>query len=158
MTTSPLQKIRHLVKQGEHEAALSMCNEALAGNELDHEIIREKVSILGKLERTQEATNELELLVAHSEEPADYFDLARNYIRQEDYAAAVTALDKLLAISEREDFDYYTSSARFLRAFALIEMGRKGEAEKDIQVLDSDMRFWIPGKGLVTIEQLKAAA
>jgi tetratricopeptide (TPR) repeat protein len=150
-----LAKARELAKQDDFESALLMCNQLLADDPGDHEAIRVKTSVLEKLNRSDEAVASLATLAQDSGEPADYFNLAMARLKRKEFCDGIAALESLLAISAQEQFDYYVSSAKFLRAFALIEIGRNAEASTDIQTLESDMRLWIPGHGLVTIEQLK---
>jgi tetratricopeptide (TPR) repeat protein len=153
-----LAKARELAKQDDFESALSMCDQLLAADPHDHEAIRVKASMLENLNRSDEAVASLAALAQDSGEPADYFNLALARLKRKEFIDGIAALESLLAISQQEQFDYYVSSAKFLRAFALIETGRKAEANTDIQTLESDMRLWIPGHGLVTVEQLKKAA
>jgi tetratricopeptide (TPR) repeat protein len=158
MANISLSKARELAKQDDFESALSMCNQLLADDPDEHEVIRVRSSVLEKIGRSDEAVADLARLAGDSDEPADYFNLALARLKRKEFEDGIAAVESLLAISTQEGFDYYVSSAKFLRAFALIETGRRAEAMADIRTLESDMRLWIPGHGLVTVEQLKKAA
>lgn len=158
MKNVSLANARDLIKKDDFESALSICDQLLADDLQDHEAIRVKATVLEKLNRSDEAIASLSMLARDSGEPADYFNLALARLKRNEFSDGVDALESLLAISEKERFDYYVSSAKFLRAFALIRIGRKSEARADIEALESDMRLWVPGHGLMTVEQLKKAA
>ena len=153
-----LKKVNELAKMGEYAAALEICNQELAVDSKNYDILRARASILMLTNEMEKAVEDLLLLVSESGEPSDYYDLARAQINNEDFISAITTLDKLLEIGKRENFDYYDSSAHFFRAFALIETGQKRAALDDIELLESDMQLWISGKGLITVAQLKNRA
>jgi len=150
-----LKKVNELAKKGEYASAFEICNQELAVDSKNYDILRARASILILTDELEKAVEDLLLLASESGEPSDYYDLARAQINNHDYSSAITALDKLLEISKREDFDYYDSSAHFFRAFALIETGQKRAALDDMELLESGMQFWISGKGLITVAQLQ---
>lgn len=151
-----LREIRRHVEKRDYQIALDMCDDILSSDPFNDEALREKSSALVGLGDLKKATQILADLSDRTNEPADYFDLAGVHIRSSNYPGAISALDALMEVSEREEYDYYVSSALFLRAFALIEIGDVGRARSDVVRIPDGMRFWVPGRGLVDVESLRS--
>jgi tetratricopeptide (TPR) repeat protein len=152
-----MREIEQLVQANQFENALRLCDEALLQAPDSSELLREKASVLNQFSRTDEAIAIMEALASKTNEPSDYFDLARYYVKTKEYSSCVHAIDTLLSISKQEQFDYYDSSARFIRAFAFVKSRQSEKAKEDIAHLEADMQFWIPGEGLVTVDYLRRA-
>ncbi len=114
-----LREIRRYVEKRDYQIALDMCDDILSSDPLNDEALREKSSALVGLGDLKKATQILSDLSDRTNEPADYFDLAGVHLRSSNYLGAISALNALMEVSEREEYDYYVSSALFLRAFCI---------------------------------------
>ncbi len=151
-----LNEIKKLSEKEDYETALAICDEILSQDPTDGSTLREKSFALIGIGQVEMAVAILSTLSASTNEPSDYFDLARANMRIGNHFDAIKALDHAIEIGDKEDFDYYLSSALFLRAFSLIEVNEKSRALDDITRLPDDMRFWVPGTGLVDIKELRS--
>jgi len=151
-----LSEIKRLSEKEDYKTAIAICDEILSQDPTDHATLREKSSALIGIGQVEMAVDILSSLSTSTDEPSDYFDLARANMRLGKHFDAIEALDHVIEIGGKEDFDYYLSSALFLRAFSLIEVNEKSRALDDITLLPDDMRFWVPGAGLVDTKQLRS--
>ena len=75
-------------------------------------------------------------------EPSHYFDRGRYRLKLGDNAGAISDFDDGIQISNRHGDDYYLESLYFVRAEALVRVGRSREALTDLTHVRDDFVLW----------------
>ena len=78
----------------------------------------------------------------NSAEPVLFYDRGRYSLALGDDLAAVSDFTTGLELCEFHDNDYYRESLHFLRAEALLRLGRKREAIVDLAQVRGDFKTW----------------
>jgi tetratricopeptide (TPR) repeat protein len=75
-------------------------------------------------------------------EPKLFFDRGRYYLRLEQYRIASEDFSRGLELCDLESNDYYRESLLFMRAEALIQLGRTKDALADLARVRDDFAMW----------------
>jgi tetratricopeptide (TPR) repeat protein len=75
-------------------------------------------------------------------EPVYHFDRGRYFLRMGDSSSAVNDFSVGLDLCDKYDSDYYRETFHFLRADALLSLGKKDEALWDLSHVSDEFVLW----------------
>jgi tetratricopeptide (TPR) repeat protein len=152
-----LDEAYELATHGNYEDALALCDRYDAQHPKDPRGYRERAAILLHKREYALAEEALQrLLDTGSQEPCDHFDHGRVLAMAGRFKDAIAALTCCVDSSVKHADNYYVSSARLVRAFAYLEIGRITEAACDLDEIPEDTKLWIGSHGLVSKTSLAA--
>ncbi len=150
-----IKRIQALKSKGSYEDGIKLCNDFLEKYPKAWIGYREKADILCLQGKHQEAMIERQKLAElNSEEPADYYDLARLALTLGDNTNCVKWADTCLSWSKIHQHTYYCQASNFYKAVALKNLGCFTDALEVCGSLDDGYGTFISGEGFVVKEDL----
>ena len=135
----------------DYEGALRICDEVLEEHPNMLAAIREKAAIHAYVKNYEEAINLISDVIAQDpNEPGYYFKRAWSYLENGNLAEAVQDLTKTLELGSQRNFHYYTESAYFFRAVALLKLARYSEAVADCEHVRDDFLIYLYSTGKIS--------
>jgi tetratricopeptide (TPR) repeat protein len=132
-----------LVKQKKRGEAMSLANQAIAQypDEMEAWLLRGYLHELSEdyVVAAADLTVAIEL---KAKEPHLYYSRGRYYFQLNDLDSAVNDFSKALELCDYYKSDYYKEELYFWRAEALLRLGKKDAALKDINNLQDDFKSW----------------
>ncbi|HET9958820.1 MAG TPA: hypothetical protein VFQ61_30210 [Polyangiaceae bacterium] len=153
-----LARLRTLTKQERYDAAIALCDTALASTEGDG---RARLWRLRAYVHQQMGRDDLAIIDASTgllEQPGELsllFERATVYLELRQFAEANADLEQLLDIEQRQGGDFFDGAARIFQAICLSNLGRADDALPIILGLREDARTWALGR-LWTRDELEA--
>ena len=139
-----LKDIRLKCKRGDYTGALQACDTWLSGHPDCYKILAERASVQSSLGHVEQAIEDIGRVVAlKPEEPCFRFERAHYLIDVQRYEEAIDDLTEVLRLCDVWDRDYYRGTARFVRGYANLRLGRPTEAIADCSPVKDDFRWWI---------------
>lgn len=77
-----------------------------------------------------------------SPDPGMFFDRGRYELKQANYQRALADFDQAIAVSEKQQNEYYRESLYFLRADVLLKLGRRNDAKVDLSKVRDNFTLW----------------
>jgi len=141
---SRLKEIRRRCREGDFSGALQACDAWLSENPNSYEILSERASVQSSLGNIDRATEDIsQAIVLRPMEPCFRFERAHYLIDAQRYEPAVVDLTEVLRLCDVWNRDYYRVTARFVRGYAYLRLGKPAEAIKDCIDVKDDFRWWI---------------
>jgi tetratricopeptide (TPR) repeat protein len=81
-------------------------------------------------------------IVIKPTEPSLFYDRGRHRLALGEYQSAINDFTKALKICGLSNDEYYSESLHFMRAEALLRLGKKKEALADLAYVREDLRTW----------------
>jgi len=135
----------------DYEGALKICDEVLKEHPNMVDAIRKKAAIHAYMKNHAEAIALLSFVIAEDpNEPGYYFTRAWSYLENGNLTEAVQDLTKSIELGSQRNFDYYTESAYFFRAVALLKLGRYSEAVADCEHVRDDFLIYLYSTGKIS--------
>jgi tetratricopeptide (TPR) repeat protein len=139
-----LREIGAKRKRREYENALRLCNELLGQYSDAYEILWERAFVYSAMGNIERAIEDLTHVIAvKPEEPCYYHERAHFLIDMRKYSEAVDDLTEVLRLCDVRRSDYYRKTARFVRAYAYLQLGRTNDALADCGYVNGDFSWWI---------------
>lgn len=154
--TFEIQRIRQIFDEGDHEKAFSLCEELLGKYPDSKEFLRQIADMYASEGDVKKSVFYREMLVElGSNEPADFFDLARHAFKLGDFLGSESWGVRCVKACEDFGSDYYLQSAIFLVAYSLLMQRKYSQAKIFNQKLEAGFKFYVPGQEMVSKEQLQ---
>jgi tetratricopeptide (TPR) repeat protein len=139
-----LKDIRRKCKQGDYLGALRTCDIWLSEHPDCHKVLAERGAVQSSLGHVDSAIEDMSRVIAlKPEEPHFRFERAHYLIDAQRYEEAIEDLTEILRLCDVWGRDYYRDTARFVRGYANLRLGRPTEAINDCSPLKDDFRWWI---------------
>lgn len=158
-TDEELIKARGFFKNSRHTDALKLYDSFIARNPDAWVGYREKADVLRAQKMYQLALETLEKLTGiGSEEPNDYYDLARLCVILGKYTDAIYWADIGISLCEKHENYYYYKASHFYKAYSLVKLSQYKEALEACLKLDDDYSAHIADVGMVTRKSIVSEA
>jgi tetratricopeptide (TPR) repeat protein len=139
-----LARIRELAKQGDHDAALRLSEQAASELPLEAEVWRMQGYVHARHGNHVDAVQALSRAIAlQPNEPDYYFTRGRYYLAASDANRAIADFSKTIELCDLHRSDYYREIAHLMRAEALLRLGRHHEARADCSHVADDAAVWV---------------
>lgn len=155
---SRLGEIRLKCRQRDFLGALQACDAWLSKNADCYQVLAERASVQSSLGNVDRAIEDMSHVIAlRPMEPCFHFERAHCLIDAQRYEEAIQDLTEVLRLCDVWNRDYYRTTARFVRGYAHLRLGRPSEAINDCSDAKDDFRWWIE-RGLRTKATILAEA
>ncbi|WP_275100409.1 tetratricopeptide repeat protein [Sedimenticola hydrogenitrophicus] len=145
-----IEKIRSLYDRKQYDLALVKSDEFISIYPEAWVGYREKADILEASRRFEDALSVRRYLAEFpSEEPSDFYDLARLSVSLGLYREAITAADRGIALCEDNSEHYYFQALYFYKSFALVKTQNYKDAIQACMKLEDDYGTHITSVGMV---------
>ena len=154
-----LSEIRALSKSKQFNDALAVCENLVSEHPKECFGYRAKADVLQLMGDHSEAlVAREEVAKLGSEEPSDYYDLARLCFSMGRNEECIRWADRALLLSKKHDSDYYMQASHFFKANALLNINSFQEVLDICAFLEDGYGTFISGKGMVTKEDIVRSA
>lgn len=135
----------------DYEGALRICDEVLKEHPNMLAAVRKKAAIHAYVNNFAEAIALMSDVIAQDpSEPEYFFSRAWSYLENGNLIEAVEDLSKALELGSQRNFHYYTQSAYFFRALALLKLGRNKEAVADCEHVRDGFLIYLHSTGKIS--------
>lgn len=139
-----LRKIHLRRRRGDLLSALQACDAWLSEHADCYQVLAERASVQSSLGNVDRAIEDISRVIAlRPMEPCFHFERAHYLIDAQRHEQAVLDLTEVLRLCDVWNSDYYRTTARFVRGYAHLRLGRPSEAIKDCSDVKDDFRWWI---------------
>jgi len=134
-----------------YEGALRICDEVLKEHPNMLAAVRKKAAIHAYVNNFAEAIALMNDVIAQDpSEPDYYFSRGRWRLENGNFGEAVQDLTNTVKVGSQRNFHYYTESAYFFRAVALLKLGRFREAVADCEHVRDDFLLYLHSTGKIS--------
>lgn len=152
-----LRRAYSLAKKEDYGSAVALCNWLIEEPSTRIAGLRKRAAVYELNNDINSAIEDLETVVSSGvDEPADMYSLGLLYLQISRDGDAEVLLSKAIKVSMHEEFEYYLSSCRLLRAEALLRIKRPKDALDELAQLPEGFSVYVYGRGLRVKETMTA--
>src|ERR1700752_4034119 len=141
---SQVKKIHRRRREGNFSGALQACDAWLSENPNSYEILSERALVQSSLGNSDRAIEDISQVIApRPMEPCFRFERAYYLIDAQRYEPAIVDLTEVLRLCDVWNRDYYRVTARFVRGYAYLRLGKAAEVIHDCTDVEDGFQWWI---------------
>lgn len=138
-----ISKVEGLARAGRQEEAMNLASEMIERHPESMDVWSLRAYLHGRSGNYSEAIADLTRAIEINPlEPHLFYDRGLKHLAQNDFEAAVLDFGKGLNLCEYYNSDYYREPLHFLRAEAFCKLGKKHEALRDLERVQTTFTSW----------------
>ncbi|MBA4155714.1 tetratricopeptide repeat protein [Flavobacterium sp.] len=145
--TNLFKKVDEFSDKKKYHEALQLCSEAIKDNSDNQRLYKKRYHIYLKMGQWEDALKDMDIVLNFiPQEPADFFNRGRTYLRLNYLQKSYDDLTKAIELGNYYQDHYYTEMTYFFRAECQLRLGRFDEALSDCEHVRPDMQTFIHPK------------
>jgi len=138
-----ISRAEELAKAGQYDEAMSLATDLVDRYPGEMEVWSLRAYLHGRSRNYKDAIADVTRAIEiNPVEPVLFFDRGSDALAMGDDEAAVSDFTRGLELCDHYNNDYYRESLHFLRAEALVRLGKKEEALADLMYVREDLKSW----------------